>query len=176
MTDLDLERLVGELRGIAGQLAARLPPGLADAVQAWAAARGVELTSRPDLAAMRFVVDGARGPHPVYLVARDQPSQVLCYVPAQVEIDPDVRSMVGELLARINWSLDVAHVELNWGTRELRSRVGLDVAGERVTPAMIDRLVANAIAPLERYHDALVAVGDGSELPHTAFAAAAAAD
>ena len=72
-----------------------------------------------------------------------------CIVPLRV---PEAqRPMIAELLARINYGLNIGNFELDMNDGEIRYKTSIDVEGGELTSRMAETVIAINISTTDRY-------------------------
>jgi len=78
---------------------------------------------------------------------------------------------VAELMARVNYRLAVGCFVTDFADGELSFRAGIDVQGDRLSPALARALVGLSLATANHFYPALAAVALGGVSPTQALAA-----
>ncbi len=68
-----------------------------------------------------------------------------------VRVPETQRLLVAELLARINYGLNIGNFELDMNDGEIRYKTSIDVEGGDLTPRMVETLIAVNISTADRY-------------------------
>ena len=68
-----------------------------------------------------------------------------------VRVPETQRLLVAELLARINYGLNIGNFELDMNDGEIRYKTSIDVEGGDLTPRMVETLIAVNISTTARY-------------------------
>ena len=68
-----------------------------------------------------------------------------------VRVPETQRLLVAELLARINYGLNIGNFELDMNDGEIRYKTSIDVEGGDLTPRMAETLIAVNISTTDRY-------------------------
>ena len=68
-----------------------------------------------------------------------------------VRVPETQRLLVAELLARINYGLNIGNFELDMNDGEIRYKTSIDVEGGDLTPRMVETLIAVNISTTDRY-------------------------
>lgn len=68
-----------------------------------------------------------------------------------VRVPEAQRPLVAELLARINYGLNIGNFELDMNDGEIRYKTSIDVEGGDLTPRMAETLIAVNISTTDRY-------------------------
>ncbi len=96
--------------------------------------------------------------------------QFLFYALVPNKVPSDRRVPVAEALTRANWGLRIGNFELDFSDGEIRFKSSLDFEGELLTPALIRNTVYPAVATLDHYLPAIMAVAYGDKDPAEAIA------
>jgi hypothetical protein len=84
--------------------------------------------------------------------------QFAFYSISPINVPPEKLATVAELLYRINLTLTVGNFELNFDTGEVFFKTSIDVEGDRLTTALVARLVINNVMAMDYYLPALMSV------------------
>ncbi|NMC32962.1 MAG: YbjN domain-containing protein [Veillonellaceae bacterium] len=68
-----------------------------------------------------------------------------------VRVPEAQRPLVAELLARINYGLNIGNFELDMNDGEIRYKTSIDIEGGDLTPRMAETLIAVNISTTDRY-------------------------
>lgn len=118
--------------------------------------------------------EGRRGSWTCYARIEEDLDQFVFYSICPV-ISPASRcTAVAELLTRANFDLLVGNFELSFADGEIRFKTSVDVAGDRLTTALIGNLVFANLAMLDRYLPGIRSVIDGTQSPTDAVESAEA--
>lgn len=101
--------------------------------------------------------------------------QLLFYTLCPQRVPPARLAAMAELLARLNSGLVLGNFELDFADGLVRFKTSIDVAGDRLSTALVRRIVYPNVATLDYYLPALQAVIGGNATPLQALALAEAA-
>lgn len=90
-------------------------------------------------------------------------SQFVFYTQARVAVPAARRDAAARLVARANWGLPSAVLELNLDTGEARVRCGFDTGGEEPSVELLRQTVFANVAAATAYLPALEAVSGGAD-------------
>jgi len=96
--------------------------------------------------------------------------QFVFYALVPNKVPQDRRLPVCEALTRANWGLRIGNFELDFQDGEIRYKSSIDFEGELLTPALIRNAIYPAVATLDHYLPALIAVAYGGKDPAEAIA------
>jgi hypothetical protein len=109
-------------------------------------------------AAVQLQHDGPYGQWPMAILAEEEFRQCVVYSYSPVEVPPDRRLAVAELLTRANYGLRIGNFEMDLGDGEVRYKTSIDVTGDRLSQALVEHLLAANVAQMGRYLPGVVAV------------------
>ena len=75
-----------------------------------------------------------------------------------IRVAEEQRQIVAELLARINYGLNIGNFELDMTDGEIRYKTSIDVEGGELTRRMVETLIAVNISTTDRYFAAFTDV------------------
>jgi hypothetical protein len=107
---------------------------------------------------------GRHGRWDVAVVADDSTARLVVYSLLPNPAPPPRRPEVAEFLTRANHRLVLGNFELDLGDGEIRFKTSIDVAGDRISTALVRNLVHANVATTDAYLAGLraVAVGEAS--------------
>ena len=103
------------------------------------------------------------------LVLEEQ-DQLVFYSVCPVNTPEPLRHSVGEYLTRVNWGLAVGNFELDLEDGQARFKTSIDVEGDRLSFALVRRLVYTNVLTMNRYLPGLLNVIAGRASPRQALA------
>jgi hypothetical protein len=124
-----------------------------------------KLQGEPTLA-MAF--QGQHGRWNCYAKVREEQRQFVFYSLCPIAIPKPKRSKIAEFLTRANYGMTIGNFELDFNDGEIRYKTSIDVEGDRLTPALIKRLVYTNVAMMDEYLPGIQAVLAG-ETPEAAL-------
>jgi hypothetical protein len=98
--------------------------------------------------------------------------QLICYSHFPQRVAPPRLAAMAELLARLNSGLALGNFELDFADGQVRFKTSIDVTGDRLSSALVRRVVYPNVATMDYYLPALGAVAAGSATPLQALALA----
>jgi hypothetical protein len=101
--------------------------------------------------------------------ARDTEHQFIFYSMVPRQAPEERRAAVAEYLTRANFGLVVGNFEMDYSDGEIRYKSSVDVEGERLTPQLVENLVAPNLRAMVRYLPGLVSVLEGLRSPAEAI-------
>ena len=108
--------------------------------------------------------------------AREAESQLLFYSLCPVAVQPGQYAAAAEVVARANAGMIVGNFELDYDDGEIRFKTSIDVEGDRLSPALVKRLVYANVHTTDQYLPAIRAVLEDGDSPAFAIARVEAAD
>lgn len=170
------EELRGALSLELGELLAPAVSGgpLAPAVLAFFAAEGWEVRHDEAAGLIHAAFRGRHGALTCSLQVVEAERQLICYSHCPQRVPPARLAAAAELIARLNCGLVLGNFELDFADGQLRYKTSLDVTGDRLTPALVGRVVYPNVTTLDYYMPALVALIAGGATPLQALALAEA--
>ena len=124
------------------------------------------LATAPQLRS-RFSSDhGAWG---VLFEATDTPPRVAIFAVYPIEVAPEHRPAMAELLTRLNYGMYVGNFEMDFRDGEVRYRVCNELADAPLTKAWFDRLLHVSTTMTDKHYRAIAAVAAGQLSPEQAI-------
>lgn len=118
---------------------------------------------------LSMAVSGDSGNFDCYAIA-DEELQIFQFISkAPVKVPENKRLLIAELLTRANYGLHLGKLEMDFEDGEVRCQTGIDVKGDRLTPALISRLVHRNVNLIDLYFPALLKVIYGGASPEKAL-------
>lgn len=77
---------------------------------------------------------------------------------------------IGKFINRANYSIIIGNFELNFADGEIRYKTSIDVEGDRLTSALIKRLVYANVTMMDEYLPGIKSVIEGDVSPVDAIA------
>jgi hypothetical protein len=102
--------------------------------------------------------------------AREEQAQFVFYSVSPANAPEERVAAAAEFLTRANYGLVVGNFEMDWSDGEIRCKTSIDVEGDRLTEALVKRVVYTNVRLMGRYLPALSAVIEGSATPAEAVA------
>jgi hypothetical protein len=119
---------------------------------------------------LRLAHAGENGRFVVFLRVDEPRQQLVCFAVCPLEASARLPE-VYELLARIQQRVATVSFDVDPDSGVIRCRAGIDVEGDRLTPALVGNLVYGCAAGLDRYLPAITAVVVKKLDPRRALAA-----
>jgi hypothetical protein len=101
--------------------------------------------------ALRMAFEGENGEWACYAKAREEQEQFIFYSICPIAAPEDQRSAIAEFLTRANYGMTIGNFELDYTDGEIRYKTSIDVEGEKLTSALIKRLVYTNVAMMDEY-------------------------
>jgi hypothetical protein len=96
----------------------------------------------------------------------DEQDQVVLFVSrCPVFVPLERREAAMEFLTRANFGLRLGHFEFDLDDGEVRYKTSIDVEGDRLTPALVERLMRPNLSTMNRYLPGLLRVAFGATTP-----------
>jgi hypothetical protein len=108
-----------------------------------------------DATVLRIPVAGDAGDFELWVRTDEAEQLVTVYAVLPTDVPAPRVAEVLELAARLNQSVPVGSYEADPESGLLSFKTAIDVAGDRLSPALVERLVATAMAAATRGHAAL---------------------
>ncbi|NER82917.1 MAG: YbjN domain-containing protein, partial [Leptolyngbya sp. SIO1D8] len=102
--------------------------------------------------------------------SNDAAEQVVFYSICPITVPETQYGPMLELLMRANEGLVIGNFELDFSKGEIRYKTSLDVEGDRLTPALMRRIVYSNVQTLDTYLPAIISVLSGDFSPTDAIA------
>lgn len=99
---------------------------------------------------------GKNGKWQCFAQAREAQQQFVFYSVLPINVPPDKRQKVAELITRINYGMVIGNFELDFDDGEVRYKTSVDVEGAELTPPMIRQMVYANIIITDRYLSAVM--------------------
>jgi hypothetical protein len=119
---------------------------------------------------LRLACQGKNGRFDCYARDIDGQSKFIFYSYCPIKVPEDMRLAISEFLTRVNFALFMGSFDLNFDTGEIRYKTSIDVTGDRLSPALIKRLVYTNVAMMDEYLPGIKAV-IGGKTPEEAIQA-----
>jgi hypothetical protein len=124
--------------------------------------------------AIRF--QGLQGEWLSVAIVREEAQEFVFYSVAPQFVDEERRWAVVEYLMRANYGLSIGNFEMDFDDGEVRFRTGIDVEGDRLSPALLKSLIYSNWVTMDRYLLGLQAVMADELSPSDAIEQAEAPD
>ncbi|HEY9804208.1 MAG TPA: YbjN domain-containing protein [Leptolyngbyaceae cyanobacterium] len=124
----------------------------------------------PEQSALQISFQGENGKWNCYARAREEQQQFLFYSICPVNAPADKRLAVAEFITRANCGMMVGNFELDFSDGEISYKTSIDVEGDRLSNALIQRLVYANVMMMDEYLPGIMSVIYGNVLPEEAIA------
>ena len=124
---------------------------------------GLEVTEHPELSTVSFTHAGDQRTWEVFCRSRHPVPQVMVYSLHPRIVPEDRRLAMMELLTRANYGLVIGNFEMDPDDGELRFKTSIDFGSDRLSGALLARLVQHNLDAFEQYLPAVEAVIDGGD-------------
>jgi hypothetical protein len=114
-----------------------------------------KIKSQPTL---RMAFKGKSGQWTCYAKAREEQQQFIFYSLCPIAIPKPKRNKIAEFLTRANYGMTIGNFELDYTDGEIRYKTSIDVTGDRLTAALIQRLVYINVTMMDEYLPGIQAV------------------
>src|SRR5205085_1923662 len=126
---------------------------------------GWDVEQHPDEPLLRTVAEAPSGVWTSYVRARADEDQLVFYSVAPRKAPAATRAAVGEFLHRVNYGTIIGNFELDCDDGEIRFKTSLDVEGEELTDAQLEKLTTFNVRSMGRYLALIDQVIDGVVSP-----------
>ena len=127
----------------------------------------VQLLGQP---ALQISFQGENGKWNCYARARDEQQQFIFYSICPVNAPEEKRLAVAEFLTRANSGMMIGNFELDFNDGEISYKTSIDVEGDRISSALIKRLVYANVMMMDEYLPGIFSVIYGNVSPADAIA------
>jgi hypothetical protein len=100
---------------------------------------------------LQMPFQGKHGDWICYAKAREEQQQFVFYSLCPIAPPAHQRSAIAEFLTRANYGMTIGNFELDYTDGEIRYKTSIDVEGEKLTSALIKRLVYTNVAMMDEY-------------------------
>ncbi|MEH1983839.1 MAG: YbjN domain-containing protein [Nostoc sp.] len=127
----------------------------------------VQIEGQPVL---QIIFQGENGKWTCYASTRIEQQQFIFYSLCSVNTPEEKRLAVAEFLTRANSGMVIGNFELDFADGEIRYKTSIDVEGDRLSYAIIRRLVYANVTMMDRYLPGIMSVIYGNVSPEDAIA------
>lgn len=127
----------------------------------------VQLSGQP---ALQISFQGENGKWNCYARARDEQQQFIFYSICPVNAPEEKRLAVAEFLTRANSGMMIGNFELDFKDGEISYKTSIDIEGDRLSTALIKRLVYANVMMMDEYLPGIFSVIYGNVSPADAIA------
>ncbi|MBD2449263.1 YbjN domain-containing protein [Nostoc sp. FACHB-152] len=124
----------------------------------------------PGQSALQIGFQGENGKWNCYARAREEQQQFVFYSICPVNAPVEKRLAVAEFITRANAGMMVGNFELDFSDGEISYKTSIDVEGDRLTTALIQRLVYANVMMMDEYLPGILSVIYGNVSPEEAIA------
>lgn len=126
----------------------------------------VQLSGQP---ALQIIFQGKNGKWNCYARAREEQQQFVFYSICPVNAPEDKRQAVAEFITRANCGMMIGNFELDFNDGEISYKTSIDVEGDRISSALIQRLVYANVMMMDEYLPGMLSVIYGNVSPVNAI-------
>ncbi|MEH2064475.1 MAG: YbjN domain-containing protein [Nostoc sp.] len=127
----------------------------------------VQLPGKP---ALQISFQGENGKWNCYARARSEQSQFVFYSICPVNAPENKRLAIAEFLTRANYGMMIGNFELDFTDGEISYKTSIDVEGDRLSFALIQRVVYANVTMMDEYLPGILSVIYGNLSPEEAIA------
>ena len=120
--------------------------------------QGWPYDAHPEQNSVRFPFAGKNGNFIALVVAIPTKSQVLAYTIWPERISEQQRLATMQFITFANYNIAIGNFELDLSDGELRYKTSLDVTGDRLSAALLERLITLSTHTMDTYAPDLTAV------------------
>jgi hypothetical protein len=120
---------------------------------------------------LRTAFQGENGEWICYAQAREAQQQFVFYSLCPIAPPEDKRQAIAEFLTRANYGMTIGNFEFDFDDGEIRYKTSIDVEGDRLSLALIKRLVYANVMTLDEYLPGIQAVIETDISPEEAIRA-----
>jgi hypothetical protein len=120
---------------------------------------------------LRMGFQGQNGEWNCYAKVRETQQQFVFYSLCPISITEDKRNAIAQFLTLANYGMTIGNFELDYSDGEIRYKTSIDVEGDRLTPALIKRLVYTNVLMMDEYLPGIKAVIETGMAPEDAIRA-----
>jgi hypothetical protein len=120
---------------------------------------------------LRTAFQGSNGEWLCYAKAREDQQQFIFYSLCPIVAAEDKRNAIAQFLTLANYGMTIGNFELDYSDGEIRYKTSIDVEGDRLTPALIKRLVYTNVLMMDEYLPGIKAVIETGIAPEDAIRA-----
>ena len=113
---------------------------------------------------------GKSGQWSCYARINEEKEVFIFYSYCPVKAPEDKRPILGDFLTRANYGLYIGNFELDYNDGEVRYKTSIDVEGDRLSTALVKRLVYANVSVMDRYLPGILSIIYGGASPTEAIA------
>jgi hypothetical protein len=118
---------------------------------------------------LRTAFQGNHGEWSCYAKAKEDQQQFVFYSLCPIVAAEHKRNAIAQFLTRANYGMTIGNFELDYSDGEIRYKTSIDVEGDRLTPALIKRLVYTNVLMMDEYLPGIKAVMETDIAPEDAI-------
>ena len=120
--------------------------------------------------ALYLAFEGDNGSWNCYAKAREDEEQFVFYSICPIKVPKTKRRILGEFIARANYGMMIGNFELDFTDGEIRYKTSIDVEGDRLSFALLKRLVYANVTMMDQYLPGIKLVLERGMSPEEAIA------
>jgi len=120
---------------------------------------------------LQLAFQGQNGQWACYAQAREEKNQFVFYSVCPAGTPEEKRSEIAHFLTRANYGMTIGNFELDFNDGEIRYKTSIDVEGDRLSPALIKRIIYINVAMMDEYLQGIKAVIEQGVSPEAAIRA-----
>jgi hypothetical protein len=120
--------------------------------------------------ALYLAFEGDNGSWNCYAKAREDEEQFVFYSICPIKVPKVKRRTLGEFIARANYGMMIGNFELDFTDGEIRYKTSIDVEGDKLSFALIKRLVYANVTMMDEYLPGIKLVLESGMSPEEAIA------
>ncbi|MEQ9235912.1 YbjN domain-containing protein [Coleofasciculus sp. E2-BRE-01] len=120
--------------------------------------------------ALYLAFEGDNGSWNCYAKAREDEEQFVFYSICPIKVPKAKRRILGEFIARANYGMMIGNFELDFTDGEIRYKTSIDVEGDRLSLALLKRLVYANVTMMDEYLPGIKLVLESGMSPEEAIA------
>ncbi len=120
--------------------------------------------------ALYLAFEGDNGSWNCYAKAREDEEQFIFYSICPIKVPKTKRRTLGEFIARANYGMMIGNFELDFTDGEIRYKTSIDVEGDRLSFALLKRLVYANVTMMDQYLPGIKLVLERGMSPEEAIA------
>lgn len=118
---------------------------------------------------LRTGFSGDNGNWACFAQVREEQQQFVFYSILSIKVPEEKRPAIAEFLTRANYGMIIGNFELDFRDGEVRYKTSIDVEDDRLSFALIRRLVYPNVFTMDRYLPGIMAVTYGQASPAEAI-------
>jgi len=120
---------------------------------------------------LQMAFQGENGQWTCYAKAREEQQQFVFYSLCPIAAPEEKRSAIAQFLTLANYGLLIGNFELDFSDGEIRYKTSIDVKGDRLSHALIKRLVYTNVTMMDEYLPGIKTVIEAGVSPEEAIGA-----